>query len=600
MGRMASTNEEVAALLREYAELLGLTGGDQFRVRSYEKAAKAVAGYPDDLGTLPEKELTRVPGVGSSVAAKIAEYRRTGTIKAVDDLRAKVPPGALLLAKVPGVGPKRALQIAGDLGVTSVGELAEAVRSGRLRGVAGFGPKSEERILRGIEVAASDAALRGALRALPADATEDDIYAVLAAHVVTAPATEERGTGAVASGTPTGITEAAKETAALVREKDLRGDLHTHTDLTDGIVSLEGMIAAAEARGYEYYAVTDHAPNLVMQRMTDEKMLAQRDQLRALADTTGMVLLHGSELNIAPDGSVDWDEDFLSGFDISVASIHSSFEQDQATMTKRFVAAAENPRVNIIGHPLTRKIGRRPPVQVDLDALYAACARTGTALEINASPDRMDLPPEHIAAAKDAGVKFAVDTDAHSLVDLTNMRYGVAAARFGCLTTEDVINAWPLDRLEEFLRKGRSSLLVGDHRKQGQRVLRIIVTSLVGGKGGAGVIEDLADILVVVCLDFADGRLEIFGGLRVKYWLTPSGPAHRARPVHVPDAPLTPAAFRYECRCSSSDSSHHCRNVLPVPTRRTFGFSAGRLLILSCSASSSAILAWKLSTPPCT
>jgi hypothetical protein len=122
------------------------------------------------------------------------------------------------------------------------------------------------------------------------------------------------------------------------------------------------------------------------------------------------------------------------------------------------VAAAENPRVNIIGHPLTRKVGRRPPVQVDLDALYAACARTGTALEINASPDRMDLPPQHIAAAREAGVKFAIDTDAHSLVDLTNMRYGVAAARFGGLTPADVINAWPLDRLDEFLRQGRSSL----------------------------------------------------------------------------------------------------------------------------------------------
>jgi histidinol phosphatase-like PHP family hydrolase len=454
---MASINEEVAALLREYAELLGLTGGDQFRVRSYEKAAKAVAGYPDDLGTLPEKGLTRVPGVGSSVAAKIAEYRRTGTIKAVDDLRAKLPPGARELAQVPGVGPKRALQLARELGITSVGELAEAAKGGRLRGVAGFGPKSEERILRGIDVAASDAALRDALRALPANATEDDIYAVLAARVATGTTGAERGTVTVAAGTPATVTRAAEEAAALVRGKDLRGDLHTHTDLTDGIVSLEGMIAAAEARGYEYYAVTDHAPNLVMQGMTDEKMLAQRGQLRALAETTGMVLLHGSELNIAAGGSVDWDEDFLSGFDICVASIHSSFEQDRATMTKRFVAAAENPRVNIIGHPLTRKVGRRPPVQVDFDVLYAACARTGTALEVNASPDRMDLPPEHIAAARDAGVKFAIDTDAHSLVDLTNMRYGVAAARFGCLTTEDVINAWPLDRLEEFLRKGRSS-----------------------------------------------------------------------------------------------------------------------------------------------
>ncbi|MGH3292090.1 MAG: DNA polymerase/3'-5' exonuclease PolX [Trebonia sp.] len=446
---MASTNEEVAALLREYAELLGLTGGDPFRARNYEKAAKSVGGYPEDIGAIPDAALTRIPGVGSSIAAKIAEYRRTGTIKAVDDLRAKVPPGALLLAKVPGVGPKRALQIAGGLGVTSVGELAEAVRTGRLRGVAGFGPKSEERILRGIGVAVSDAALRGALRSLPADATVDDIYAVLAANV-------ERDAGA-----PLAESGRGAENAASVREKDLirvadlRGDLHTHTDLTDGIVSLEGMIAAAEARGYEYYAVTDHAPNLVMQRMTDEKMLAQRDQLRALADTTGMLLLHGSELNIAADGSVDWDEDFLSGFDICVASVHSSFEQDRATMTKRFVTAAENPRVNVIGHPLTRKIGRRPPVEVDLDALYAVCARTGTALEINASPDRMDLPPQHIAAARDAGVKFSIDTDAHSLVDLTHMPYGVAAARFGGLTPADVINAWPLDRLEEFLRKGR-------------------------------------------------------------------------------------------------------------------------------------------------
>jgi histidinol phosphatase-like PHP family hydrolase len=432
---MASTNTEVAVLLREYAELLGLTGGDLFRVRNYEKAAKSVGGYPEDIGAIPDTALTKIPGVGSSIAGKIAEYRRTGTIKVVDDLRATVPPGALLLAKVPGVGPKRALQIAGQLGVTSIGELDEAVKSGRLRSVAGFGPKSEERIVRGIAVAVSDAALRDALRALPDGASEDDIYAVLAAHV---PAAAEAG-----------------DDRGLIRTEDLRGDLHTHTDLTDGIVSLPGMIAAAEQRGYAYYAVTDHAPNLVMQRMTDEKMLAQREELRALADSTGMTLLHGTELNIAPDGSVDWDEDFLSGFDMCVASVHSSFEQDRATMTKRFVTAAENPRVNVIGHPLTRKIGRRPPVEADLDALYAACARTGTALEINASPDRMDLPPQHIAAAREAGVKFAIDTDAHSLVDLTHMPYGAAAARFGGLTSADVINAWPLGRLEEFLRKGR-------------------------------------------------------------------------------------------------------------------------------------------------
>jgi histidinol phosphatase-like PHP family hydrolase/predicted flap endonuclease-1-like 5' DNA nuclease len=437
MGVMASANQEAAALLREYADLLGLTGGDPFRARNYERAAKSVAGYPGDLATLSDQALTSIDGVGPSIAAKIAECRRTGTFQALEELRAKIPPGVAQLAKVPGVGPKRALQLVRELGVTSAAELAEAIRRGRLRGVAGFGPKTEERILRGIDVAAGDAALRDALRALPDGAGVDDICAVLAARLP--------------------VSAGSTAASALIRAEDIRGDLHTHTDLTDGIVSLEGMIAAAEARGFEYYAVTDHAPNLVMQRMTDEKMLAQRDQLRALAGTTGMALLHGTELNIAPDGSVDWDEDFLSGFDICVASVHSSFEQDRATMTKRFLTAVENPAVNIIGHPVTRKVGRRPPVDVDLDVLYAACARTGTALEINASPDRMDLPPEHIAAARQAGVRFAIDTDAHSLVDLTNLRFGIAAARFGGLTTADVINAWPLGELTDFLRKGRPS-----------------------------------------------------------------------------------------------------------------------------------------------
>jgi histidinol phosphatase-like PHP family hydrolase len=438
---MASANQEAAALLREYAELLGLTGGDPFRARNYERAAKSVAGYPADLATLPDKALTAIDGVGPSIAAKIAECRRTGTFQALEELRAKIPPGVAQLAKVPGVGPKRALQLVRELGITSATELAEAIRRGRLRGVAGFGPKTEERILRGIDVAAGDAALRDALRALPDGAGVDDIYAVLAARLPASSASTDRP-GNAAGG-------------ALIRIEDIRGDLHTHTDLTDGIVPLAGMLAAAEQRGYAYYAVTDHAPNLVMQRMTDEKMLRQRDELRALADSTGMALLHGTELNIAPDGSVDWDEDFLSGFDICVASVHSSFEQDRATMTKRFLTAVENPAVNIIGHPVTRKVGRRPPVDVDLDALYAACARTGTALEVNASPDRMDLPPEHIAAARQAGVRFAIDTDAHSLVDLTNLRYGIAAARFGGLTPADVINAWPFDELTDFLRKGR-------------------------------------------------------------------------------------------------------------------------------------------------
>jgi len=437
MATMASANDDAAAMLREYAELLSITGGDPFRARNYEKAAKAVAGYPGDLGAVPDAALTKIPGVGTSIAGKIAEYRRTGTVAAVEELRAKVPPGVLQIAKVPGVGPKRALQLSRDLGIGSVADLDAAVRAGRLRSLSGFGAKSEERILRSIGVITRDQPLRDALRSLPNDADEEQIEAVLAAAIpeLTAASTRKR----------------------LIEVKDLRGDLHTHTSLTDGIASLEDMVAAAEARGYQYYAVTDHAPDLVMQQMTDEKMLTQRAEVAALQRRVGLTLLHGTELNIAADGSVDWDAGFLAGFDLCVASIHSSFDQDRATMTDRFIAAVENPHVNIIGHPLTRKLGRRPPVDVDLPALYDACARNGTALEINASPERMDLPPEDIRAAREAGVKFAIDTDAHSIVHLNNARYGVAAARLGGLAPEDVINAWPLEQLEQFLRGGRSS-----------------------------------------------------------------------------------------------------------------------------------------------
>jgi DNA polymerase (family 10) len=239
----------------------------------------------------------------------------------------------------------------------------------------------------------------------------------------------------------------------LVRVDDLRGDLHTHTDLTDGVASLETMADAARRGGYQYYAVTDHAPDLIMQRMTDEKMLAQRERVRAL--DAELELLHGTELNIGPDGSVDWDADFLAGFDICVASVHSHFEQSRAEMTRRFVTACENPHVNVIGHPTTRRIGKRPPVEVDFGELFRACARTGTALEINASPQRLDLPSDHIRAARDAGVKFAIDSDAHSVSDLGNMPYGAGTAQRGWLTPDDVINTWPLDRLRAFLRKGR-------------------------------------------------------------------------------------------------------------------------------------------------
>jgi DNA polymerase (family 10) len=276
--------------------------------------------------------------------------------------------------------------------------------------------------------------------------TEEEVYERLGLPWIPPPLREDRGE-----------IEAAQrgELPTLIELKDIRGDLHTHTDLTDGLAPLEDMIAAARERRYDYYAVTDHAPNLYMQRMTDEKILAQRAKLAKLATKEKMILLHGTELNIDPEGGVDWGPEFLAGFDVRVASVHSHFNQTKEEMTRRIVRACENPHVNIIGHPTGRRIGSRPPLEYDLEQVFATAARTGTALEVNAFPDRLDLRDEHVMWAKRHGVKFSVDTDSHSTVHLPFMRYGVGTAQRGWLTKEEVINSWPLSKLKRFLKKGR-------------------------------------------------------------------------------------------------------------------------------------------------
>ncbi|MBI4259297.1 MAG: DNA polymerase/3'-5' exonuclease PolX [Actinobacteria bacterium] len=277
--------------------------------------------------------------------------------------------------------------------------------------------------------------------------TEEEVYERLGLPWIPPTLREDRGE-----------IEAARdgELPTVIELSDLRGDLHTHTDLTDGLAPLEKMVETAAGLGYEYYAVTDHAPNLYMQEMTDEKMLRQRRRLRELAEEQRMVLLHGTELNIDPEGEVDWPAEFLEGFDVTVASVHSHFNQSKDDMTRRIVRAMENPHVNVIGHPTARMIGKRQGIEFDLDAVFEAAARTGTALEVNSFPDRLDLRDEHILWARRHGVRFAVDTDSHSPVHLPFMRFGVATAQRGWLTKDDVINAWPLERLRDFVARKRA------------------------------------------------------------------------------------------------------------------------------------------------
>ena len=575
---MARLNDEVGALLQEFSDLILLTGGNAFRARSYEKAARSVGGYPQDLARLDEDGLRGIPGVGESTAGKISEYLATGHIAALEKLRAKVPAGVREITAIPTVGPKKAVLLYRQLGIKSVDELREAAEAGKLSGLPGLGERTVENIRHGIEqlrltggrtllstaldlaeelVAALSAvpgckscAYAGSLRRMRETVGDIDILAtamdsapLMAALVERPEVTDVIGSGTtktsvrtakglqvdlrvvppedwgaaliyftgsrahniklrgravkaglklseyglfeVGSGKklasrtekdvyaalglpwipPTlredrGEIEAALEDDLpdLVQLKDLRGDLHTHTNLTDGLAPLEAMLEAAAALGYAYYAVTDHAPNLAMQRMTDAKMLAQRERVRALdREYHGMRLLHGTELNIDADGGVDWPPEFLAGFDLCVASVHSSFGLGRDAQTRRLIRACENPYVNVIGHPTTRLLDRRPAIDVDLDAVFAACARTGTALEVNASPQRLDLNDEQIMAARRHGVRFAVDSDAHATPHLTNQRFGIAVAQRGWLTKDDVINTWSLTRLRRFLRKaGRS------------------------------------------------------------------------------------------------------------------------------------------------
>lgn len=559
----------------EYADLLAISGGDPFKPRAYEKAARSIGGHHADIASMGLPGLRSIPSVGASIAEKVLEYLQTGEVRTVEELRSQIPAGVRELMSIPTLGPKKAMLLYRELGIASVKELAAAIRDGRLKGMKGFGDKTEQNILHGIElmqqsgdriqigvamelaeeivaelsrvkgcrrcayagslrrmaetigdidilVEAKDSGpvmkaftelphvteviaagetktsvrttkgLQVDLRVLPPGTwgaalvyftgskahnirireiavrkklklseyglfrvdtdellvaeTEEEVYERLGMAWVPPTLREDRGEVEAAL---------AGELPDLIQRRDIRGDLHTHTNLTDGLASLDQMLAAARELKYAYYAVTDHAPNLYMQRMTDEKILAQRRQLAKLAGEGKMFLLHGTELNIDPDGGVDWGPKFLAGFDLTVASVHSLFNQPKDEMTRRLVRACENPYVNIIGHPTARLIGRRQPIEFDVDEVFAAAARTGTALEINSFPDRLDLRDEHVMWAKRHGVKFAVDTDSHSTVHLAFMRYGVGTAQRGWLTKDDVINAWPLAKLRGFLRKGR-------------------------------------------------------------------------------------------------------------------------------------------------
>jgi DNA polymerase (family X) len=232
---------------------------------------------------------------------------------------------------------------------------------------------------------------------------------------------------------------------ALIELGDIRGDLHSHTIASDGHNTIEEMALAARERGYEYLAITDHSASHGFGNDVSPDQLRRQIELvhQANARIEGIELLAGSEVNILPDGSLDYEDELLGELDWLIASVHTSFGMGEQAMTERMITAIEHPLVNAIGHPTGRLIERREPYALDLDAVFAAAARTHTMLEINANPDRRDLSDVHARAAARAGVMIVIDSDAHRTRTLQNMRWGVASARRAWLSREQVANTRP-------------------------------------------------------------------------------------------------------------------------------------------------------------
>ena len=280
-------------------------------------------------------------------------------------------------------------------------------------------------------------------------ATEEEVYELLGMAYVPPELREDRGE-----------LEAARAGTLpdLLSVEDMRGDLHCHTTASDGRNSIAEMAGAALARGYEYLAITDHsATHGFGNHVSPDDLRRQIERVaEAGAEIEGMRLLAGSEVNVLPDGSLDYEDDLLAELDWVVASLHTSFGMSEQEMTKRMITAMEHPLVDAIGHPTGRLIGRREGYALDLDAVIEAAVRTGTFLEINANPNRRDLSDVDARAAVRAGATVVIDSDAHGVETLENMRYGVATARRGWLTAEDVVNTRPWSELAK-LRKSAAA-----------------------------------------------------------------------------------------------------------------------------------------------
>lgn len=548
-----------------------------FKPRAYRNVADAVVALDRPLALLyAERGLEafdEIEGVGKGIARRIAELIEQGAIADLEVLRRKRPVDVFGLTAVEGIGPKMLKALYDHLGVTDVQGLAVAARTGTLRNVPRFGPKSEQRILRQLEylsqtqgrlpigdVLPVSRQIEDHLRSLPgverlvaagsqrrfvetvgdidllvasrnpepimerfatmpgvaevyargvrktmlrldvgidadllvvdpdcfgaallyftgskqhnvrlrmiaqkrglklneygvfrgeeriAAHTEEEVYAALGLPFIPPELREDRGELEAA---------AAGELPELLEPGDIRGDLQVQTSWTDGRGSLEEMAEAARARGLEYLVITDHTRDL--QGLDERRLMEQAAAIRALdARMTGIRVLAGAEVNIRRDGSLDVAESVLARLDVVGAGIHSAFDLPREEQTRRVVRAIENPHVHILFHPTARQLGKRAPLDLDMEAVIDAAVRTGTILEVDALPRRLDLSDRYVRRVMEAGGMIAVDSDAHRPEHFDCIRtYGVPVARRGWATKDRVLNALPAEEMLRRLTRAR-------------------------------------------------------------------------------------------------------------------------------------------------
>ena len=386
-------------------------------------------------------------GDGRHVELAGSIRRQADSIKDIDIIATSTRPTTLArsLAKLPEIESVSSAGRAGARARTHSGvnvdlRIAKPAQLGNLlQHFTGSGAHNaalrEAAVRRGLHVS-EYGILDDASGATRACASEPEVYERLGLAYIEPELREDRGE-----------LEAARTGALprLIELADIRGDLHSHTIASDGHSTIEEMGRAALARGYEYLAITDHSASHGFGNDVSAEQLRRQIELVREADerVEGIELLAGSEVNILPDGSLDYEDELLRQLDWVIASVHTAFGSSEQAMTERVIAAIEHPLVRAIGHPTGRLIERRAPYAIDLDAVFAAAARTGTMLEVNANPDRRDLSDVNARAAVRAGVKVVIDSDAHRTATLANMRWGIATARRAWLTKDDVANTRP-------------------------------------------------------------------------------------------------------------------------------------------------------------